>query len=199
MDLLRVMLRDLPGVTAFLPRVMAQVLAHWRVRAAQETLAGKGGAIPMGNGDCIPAAAIPNIAAAAAEVGIPPWGGGSPSPAPTDAVDVLGDPNAVLGVGCACDCFSWASIRGIRIRVANFRRASHCRTVTVLTWRITWARSWCVTIATRGSTCGCTGCRVGQVQEGGSTLLLSHELSCSCSRGWVQHKVSEIHLVHVGS
>ena len=29
----------------------------------------EGGAIPMGNGDCIPAAAIPNIAAAAAEVG----------------------------------------------------------------------------------------------------------------------------------
>ena len=59
----------------------------------------EGGAIPMGNGDCIPAAAIPNIAAAAAEVGTPPWGGGSPSPAPTGAVDVLGDPNAALGVG----------------------------------------------------------------------------------------------------
>ena len=59
----------------------------------------EGGAIPMGNGDCMPAAAIPNIAAAAAEVGAPPWGGGKPSPAPTGVVDVLGDPNAALGVG----------------------------------------------------------------------------------------------------
>ena len=63
----------------------------------------EGGAMAMGNGDCIPAAAMPSIAAAAMEEG----GVGNPRPpAPTGGVDVLGDPNAalafndeVLGVG----------------------------------------------------------------------------------------------------